>query len=852
MTSSATRTRSLIVALCAAAASCASLSAQTPLSTAFTYQGELSLSGSPASGPHDVRFRLYDAASGGSQIGATLCLNDLSIAGGRFAASLDFGTVFSGQRRFIEIEVRPDTGLDCADASAFTLLTPRQELTAAPAAAFALVADTATNAGALNGQPADFYQNSTNLTGTLPSARLSGSYTSALTLNSPANLFAGNGAALTGLSAGNISTGLLAAARMPADWVAGGDLSGVYPSPTIGPAAVTLGKLAPNLQTVLSNLTGVPLAPTPRDALGWGSNADGQTNIPALPAGVIYTALAAGHMHNLALRSDGNIVGWGRSAEGQTSVPALPGGVTYTRLAAGGAHSLAVRSNGTVAAWGSNVSGQIIVPSLPAGVTYTAVAGGTGHSLAVRSNGTAVAWGNNEYGQTVVPALPAGVTYTAVAGGENYSLARRSDGTIVVWGNNTDGTTSVPALPAGVSYTDIAAGRFHSVALRSDGTAVAWGHNNFGQLNLPALPPGVTYTAVSAREFQSLLLRSDGAVVALGWNAYGQMNVPALPAGTVYTAVAAGSGHSIALRGNSFAPVVSSAGGLSVGSTILPPALGGIAVAGNSSFAGNVGIGTATPVVALDVGLNRVIGTSATDPSGQHGAANRGVKASFGAVLSNAPAEFVGMRTVVAAGTNGCGNTADVTFSTWECITSGSREVVRINGRGNMLVSGSISKGGGSFKIDHPLDPENKFLYHSFVESPDMMNIYNGNVTTDDKGYATITLPDYFEALNRDFRYSVTVVDEVDADEVFLWAKVVRKVSGNQFTVRSSRGELEVSWQVTGVRKDAWAEKNRIPNSVDKAGEERGTLLHPDAFVAAPGKGVAATSELAAPVATDK
>jgi hypothetical protein len=111
-----------------------------------------------------------------------------------------------------------------------------------------------------------------------------------------------------------------------------------------------------------------------------------------------------------------------------------------------------------------------------------------------------------------------------------------------------------------------------------------------------------------------------------------------------------------------------------------------------------------------------------------------------------------------------------------------------------------------------------------------MMNIYNGNVTTDANGYATITMPDYFEALNRDFRYQLTVIDESDDMEVFLWAKVVREVKDNQFSLRSSRGNLKVSWQVTGIRQDAWAQKNRIPNSVDKPAFEKGKLLHPEAF----------------------
>jgi hypothetical protein len=78
----------------------------------------------------------------------------------------------------------------------------------------------------------------------------------------------------------------------------------------------------------------------------------------------------------------------------------------------------------------------------------------------------------------------------------------------------------------------------------------------------------------------------------------------------------------------------------------------------------------------------------------------------------------------------------------------------------NVSIGGSLSKGSGSFRIDHPLDPANKYLYHSFVESPDMMNVYNGNVVTDKNGRATVALPDYFEALNRDFRYQLTVVGQ--------------------------------------------------------------------------------------------
>jgi hypothetical protein len=143
---------------------------------------------------------------------------------------------------------------------------------------------------------------------------------------------------------------------------------------------------------------------------------------------------------------------------------------------------------------------------------------------------------------------------------------------------------------------------------------------------------------------------------------------------------------------------------------------------------------------------------------------------------------------------------------------------------GDVEVLGTVSKSGGSFKIDHPLDPANKYLYHSFVESPDMMNIYNGNITTDGNGMAVVELPEWFEALNRDFRYQLTVVGQ------FAQAIVAEKVKGNRFTIQTSSPNVEVSWQVTGIRQDAWANDNRIRVEEEKSEKERGLYLHPEAF----------------------
>ncbi|MEZ4950032.1 MAG: hypothetical protein R2879_09065 [Saprospiraceae bacterium] len=144
--------------------------------------------------------------------------------------------------------------------------------------------------------------------------------------------------------------------------------------------------------------------------------------------------------------------------------------------------------------------------------------------------------------------------------------------------------------------------------------------------------------------------------------------------------------------------------------------------------------------------------------------------------------------------------------------------------QGNLHVSGTLSKSAGTFKIDHPADPENKYLIHSFVESPDMMNVYNGNISTDEKGFATVTLPDYFELLNKDFRYQLTVIG------TFAQAIIKEKIKENTFVIQTSEPNVEVSWQITGIRKDPYAEKNRIEPVVEKPQGEKGTYLNPEVY----------------------
>jgi hypothetical protein len=149
---------------------------------------------------------------------------------------------------------------------------------------------------------------------------------------------------------------------------------------------------------------------------------------------------------------------------------------------------------------------------------------------------------------------------------------------------------------------------------------------------------------------------------------------------------------------------------------------------------------------------------------------------------------------------------------------------------GNASVLGTISKGSGTFVIDYPLDPKNKLLYHSFVESSDVKNIYDGIVQLDGDGSAIVTLPDYFLALNKDFRYLATPIGQ-SMSNLFISSEVHRKfwIFG-QIILKVSGGVSngKVSWQVTGIRHDPFILANPIIPVVDKG---PGQLVDKNVFI---------------------
>jgi len=272
------------------------------------------------------------------------------------------------------------------------------------------------------------------------------------------------------------------------------------------------------LSISLTILTQPVAAQSTNSVVAWGSNRDGQLNVPEGLHNV--KALAAGHSFSLALKNDGTVVAWGSNTFGEMNVPAGLSGVTA--IAAGNSFCLALKSDGTVVAWGAM--------NVPVGLRdVKAIAAGFGHALALKKDGTVVAWGQNNYGQTNIPAGVGGVI--AIAAGDYHSLAVRYDGIVFEWGKY-DSRKDLP------SPTIVAAGSTHSLALMEYGSVFSWGSD----IRSTTVISGVK--AIAAGALHSLALKNDGTVYAWGNNTYGQTNVPVELRSV--TAIAAGATHSLA------------------------------------------------------------------------------------------------------------------------------------------------------------------------------------------------------------------------------------------------------------------------------------------------------------------
>lgn len=232
---------------------------------------------------------------------------------------------------------------------------------------------------------------------------------------------------------------------------------------------------------------------------------------------------------------------------------------------------------------------------------------------------------------------------------------------------------------------------------------------------------------------------------------------------------------------------------------------------------------------------NAILGEVTSTSPGGFSTAVRGINNGTGALGigvwgSHAGSGFGVYGTTAGAGYGVFGTSTGAGIGVYGSNTNVSGYAGYFNGR--VHIAGALSKASGTFRIDHPLDPANKYLNHSFVESPDMKNIYDGVVTLDGNGRAVVALPNWFEALNKDFRYQLTCIG--GHAPVY----IEQEISGNRFTIAGGQPGLKVSWQVTGIRKDPYAEKYRVVVEEEKTGNERGKYLHPEVYNMPPDRGI--------------
>ncbi len=229
-----------------------------------------------------------------------------------------------------------------------------------------------------------------------------------------------------------------------------------------------------------------------------------------------------------------------------------------------------------------------------------------------------------------------------------------------------------------------------------------------------------------------------------------------------------------------------------------------VGYATGSSVENNGVVGLAGTGAGDNIG---VIGTSTLSTSGDnygvfgYADGNNFVAGTYGNVAAN------------AGGTGIYGDDGNTILSNWAGYFSG-----------DIYATGDVGGATKSWKIDHPADPANKFLRHVSMEGPEMLNFYDGVITTDGSGFATVQLPAYFETINKDFRYQLTCVG------VFAQAIVSTEIQNNQFVIQTNQPNVKVSWQVTALRDDPYARANPIQNETEKSEKFKGRYLHPELY----------------------
>ncbi len=412
--------------------------------------------------------------------------------------------------------------------------------------------------------------------------------------------------------------------------------------------------------------------------------------------------------------------------------------------------------------------------------------------------------------------------------------------------------TTGPAFIGGTRTTSVGLGEI----LGLDSSSTSW-----AGMYISTGAGGRPYYGYNNANFDAYTyLKSDGSIA---FDLGGSDRFGVAPDGaSAMNAISSSPNLSVAQSGSgsAFKAAISMASSTSSVATFSSNAIGaGLTIQLNNASNGARGVdvlqaGVGPAIFATSSGGNAVWGiTSSINAAGEIGdntdgeaVVGRNRATSFGAVVGRNDGDGgFGVRgfvthvnpigvlgqTGIAGGTDGYGvrgeavNTAGNAIGVFGIASGGTQYAVWAQGR-------SAATGTKSFVIDHPSDPANKMLVHYSAEGPEPLNIYSGNVTTDTNGKAWVNLPGYFEDVNRDFRYQLTVIGD------FAQAIIGQKIQAGRFEIRTDKPNIEVSWQVSGVRNDRFMKKFGAPAEVDKTGRWKGKYINPELYDMKPTDGI--------------